>query len=57
MSILEKIKNIVSVPEDDYYDDMPEEVNFKRPAAEEKTDSYSSSSYNSATYELSLIHI
>lgn len=51
MSILEKIKNIVSVPEDDYYDDMPEEVNFKRPAAEEKTDSYSSSSYNSATYE------
>lgn len=39
MGILDKIKDIVSVPEEDYYDG-PEEVNFKRPEAEETRDSY-----------------
>lgn len=38
MSILEKIKNIVSVPEEDYYDDVNEEVGFKK--SEEKKESY-----------------
>jgi len=39
MSILDKIKNIVSVPEDDYYDDMPEEVNFSKKDHNENNDS------------------
>lgn len=54
MGLLDKIKNIVSVPEDEYYDDdMPEEVNFAPRAAEQEdylSDSYgSSSSYGSGS--------
>lgn len=64
MSILDKIKDIVSVPEDDY-DDMPEEVNFPKRDPEEYRDrdrdvrssasssSSSSSGYGSSNYSSS----
>lgn len=41
MSILDKIKDIVSVPEDDY-DDMPEEVNFTKREPEERRETRAS---------------
>lgn len=47
MSILDKIKDIVSVPEDDY-DDMPEEVNFSKREPESRKESYSSKSSSSS---------
>ncbi|MGI6269628.1 MAG: cell division protein SepF [Candidatus Howiella sp.] len=43
MSILDKIKDIVSVPEDDY-DDMPEEVNFAKREPEERRETRTSAS-------------
>lgn len=46
MGFVDKIKNMISVPEDDYYDDMPEETNFAKNASEPVDDISSSSGYH-----------